>query len=59
MPQDRLEAFSDGVIANLLTIMVLELPSPHTAYTTVALIPDRGAERALAGAHEDGGRIPR
>ncbi|MGN6472485.1 MAG: TMEM175 family protein [Mycobacteriales bacterium] len=29
MPKGRLEAFSDGVIAILITIMVLELPVPH------------------------------
>jgi uncharacterized membrane protein len=31
MTKGRLEAFSDGVIAILLTIMVLELKVPHTA----------------------------
>jgi uncharacterized membrane protein len=29
MSKTRLEAFSDGVIAILITIMVLELKSPH------------------------------
>src|SRR5258708_38133593 len=29
MSKDRLEAFSDGVIATLITIMVLELRPPH------------------------------
>src|SRR5438874_13668553 len=29
MPKDRLEAFSDGVIAIIITIMVLELRVPH------------------------------
>jgi uncharacterized membrane protein len=31
MPRTRLEAFSDGVFAILITIMVLELPTPHGA----------------------------
>src|SRR6185312_17233169 len=29
MRKDRLEAFSDGVIAILITIMILELKTPH------------------------------
>src|SRR3954467_14595274 len=29
MSTGRLEAFSDGVIAILITVMVLELPKPH------------------------------
>jgi uncharacterized membrane protein len=29
MSTDRMEAFSDGVIAILITVMVLELPIPH------------------------------
>ena len=31
MPKDRLEAFSDGVIAIIITIMVLEIRPPHGA----------------------------
>ncbi|HUR32870.1 MAG TPA: TMEM175 family protein [Vicinamibacterales bacterium] len=31
MPKSRLEAFSDGVIAIIITIMVLELRTPHGA----------------------------
>ena len=31
MRTSRLEAFSDGVIAILITIMVLELKTPHGA----------------------------
>ncbi|MGB8132133.1 MAG: TMEM175 family protein, partial [Candidatus Angelobacter sp.] len=29
MPKGRLEAFSDGVIAIIITIMVLEMKVPH------------------------------
>src|SRR5215204_2475796 len=41
MSKGRLEAFSDGVIAVLITIMVLELKVPHgTGWTTVEpLVP--------------------
>lgn len=38
IPKNRLEAFSDGVIAILITIMVLELKAPHEA-TLPALKP--------------------
>ena len=38
MTKARLEAFSDGVIAILITIMVLELHVPHEAGWT-ALAP--------------------
>jgi uncharacterized membrane protein len=38
MNSGRLEAFSDGVIAIIITIMVLELKVPHGA-TTDALLP--------------------
>ena len=31
MTKGRLEAFSDGVIAIIITIMVLELKTPHEA----------------------------
>jgi len=34
MKTGRLEAFSDGVIAVIITIMVLELKVPHTAELT-------------------------
>ena len=41
MPKSRLEAFSDGVIAILITIMVLELKIPHgTGWDALApLVP--------------------
>jgi uncharacterized membrane protein len=38
MGKTRLEAFSDGVIAILITIMVLELKVPHGA-ELAALLP--------------------
>ncbi len=38
MTKSRLEAFSDGVIAIIITIMVLELKVPHVA-TWQALVP--------------------
>ncbi|MGW1030110.1 TMEM175 family protein [Streptomyces sp. NPDC002577] len=38
MPTERMEAFSDGVIAILITVMVLELPIPHG--TTWAALHD-------------------
>lgn len=38
MGKNRLEAFSNGVIANIITIMVLELKVPHGA-TLDALAP--------------------
>jgi uncharacterized membrane protein len=38
MSKSRLEAFSDGVIAILITLMILELKVPHTA-DLAALLP--------------------
>ncbi len=40
MGKGRLEAFSDGVIAIIITIMVLELKVPH-GDTLEALLPLR------------------
>lgn len=41
MHKTRLEAFSDGVIAIIITIMVLELKVPHgdTLNAVIGLIP--------------------
>ena len=41
MGKNRLEAFSDGVLAIIITIMVLELRAPHgeTIETLVPLVP--------------------
>ncbi len=36
MGNNRLEAFSDGVIAILITIMVLQLKTPHEATWTAS-----------------------
>ncbi len=38
IPKSRLEAFSDGVLAIIITIMVLEMKVPHSAEFS-ALIP--------------------
>jgi uncharacterized membrane protein len=45
MHKGRLEAFSDGVIAIIITIMVLELKAPHepTLEALVALAPKLGS----------------
>jgi uncharacterized membrane protein len=39
MPKGRLEAFSDGVLAIIITIMVLEMKVPHDAHDLAALRP--------------------
>jgi hypothetical protein len=51
MSKDRLEAFSDGVIAILITIMVLELDVPEgTTWSTLREDAGRrGAELNPAG----------
>ena len=45
MPKNRLEAFSDGVLAIIITIMVLELKAPHesTPASLLALLPTMGS----------------
>ena len=48
MGKGRLEAFSDGVIAIIITIMVLELKVPHGTNDAV----DMEALKALKGASE-------
>ena len=50
----RFEAFIDGVIAIIITIMVLELKVPHgesleALAPLVWLVPDRRIEKVLAG----------
>ena len=57
MGKGRLEAFSDGVIAVIITIMVLEMKVPHGSelagfalYALVAaiwFIPDRRIEKRV------------
>ena len=60
MEKGRVEAFSDGVIAIIITIMVLELEAPHapdwaalqalmpvSVVALMWLIPDRRFEKAL------------
>lgn len=39
MTKNRVEAFSDGVIAIIITIMVLELKEPHIGFTLQSLKP--------------------
>jgi uncharacterized membrane protein len=46
MENNRLEAFSDGVLAIIITIMVLELKVPHGA--GFALAGSRSPHRASA-----------
>ena len=40
MTKGRLEAFSDGVLAIIITIMVLELAAPHERDAGRAAAPD-------------------
>ena len=55
MTRSRLEAFSDGVIAIIITIMVLELKVPHgtglavVAHDVVDTQPSHGREAVECG----------
>jgi uncharacterized membrane protein len=46
MDKNRLEAFSDGVVAIIITIMVLEMKVPHGSQWA-ALKPKKGSSRRL------------
>jgi len=49
MNKGRLEAFSDGVLAVIITIMVLEMKSPHgTSFAAMWLLPDPRIEKSVA-----------
>jgi uncharacterized membrane protein len=50
MNKGRFEAFSDGVIAVIITIMVLEMKVPHgeSFQALASVVPDRRIENALA-----------
>jgi TMEM175 potassium channel family protein len=60
MAKNRLEAFSDGVLAIIITVMVLELKRPDSSQFSALwalapillwLAPDRRIERALSDHH--------
>jgi uncharacterized membrane protein len=46
MHKGRLETFSDGVLAIIITIMVLEIKVPHGKEFT-DLIPDKRIEKTI------------
>ena len=54
MGKGRLEAFSDGVIAIIITIMVLEMKVPHgeSFESLLPLIPVFLSRQALGGGEE-------
>jgi uncharacterized membrane protein len=51
MGKGRLEAFSDGVIAIIITIMVLELRVPHVESIGELAVDSPGREATLAALH--------
>ena len=55
MGKSRIEAFSDGVLAIIITIMVLELEVPHAATLVPFVTAWRAMNEARAGHHRTGG----
>ena len=51
MEKNRLEAFSDGVVAIIITIMVLELKPPHGA--SLEALAEHGPDVVIGGRMQD------